>query len=96
MSFLTAQSTGVHLDVTKYPPCSCGHAFGAHACQAWHPVGKEPCTCHAYSAHGRIEWLGTRAISYPSGMPLLRRLSCQVLWAIESRIQMWRERIEQS
>lgn len=91
---LGAQSTGVHVEATKYPPCACGHAFAAHCCEGWHPVGNEPCTCRGYQPHGRIEWLGLRAKSYPAGMAFGKRLACQALWAVEKRIQGWRERLE--
>ena len=92
---LTTQSTAIHVEATKFPPCSCGHAYTAHHCQAFAPVGREPCECHGYSAHGRIEWLGVRAKTYAGSMPFFRRMACEMLWTAELRIQRWRERLEQ-
>lgn len=86
--FGATQSTGIEVSAMVYPACAvCGKAYNpTHI----------PAGCTGYVPSGPVRDLGTRAKSYPSGMPLLRRLACEAIWAVERRVKVLRERIERS
>jgi len=83
MSFGAAQSQGVVIKATRWPPCECGEAYGLHVVGA----------CHGYRPSKPVEDLGTRGYMPPLSLALWRRIVCVSIWAVEHRLQGWRERI---
>ena len=72
---------GSHITVSArvMPACYCGRPVSDHGCAT---TG-----CQAYAPSRPIEEIGTRAYHHWHWI-------CRVLWAVEVRIQGWRERAE--
>ena len=78
-----AQSQGVSIAATVYPGCVCGRPYAQHSVAG----------CAGYRPVRPVEHLGTRAFVPPASLGWSRRRLCRMIWAVEYRLQGWRERL---
>jgi hypothetical protein len=83
MSIVGYQGQGVVIEAVIWPACECGEPYGTHIPPA--------VNCAGYRPVRAVEHLGTRAYRPPRGYPLWKRIACATIWAVEVRLQGWRE-----
>lgn len=78
------ERTTVQISAVVFPPCICGASWRVH--------GVTSRGCEGYQPARPIEDLGTRVYQAPGFLPWWKRMLCNAAWAIEFRLQGWRER----